>query len=71
MMTKKHLPLDLKGQAVRADNMLEYNCKRNHLPELPKIEKWLEACKEAFDSPEKFLGGMYDWTLRQAELKAA
>ncbi len=50
-------------------NMLQLNCKSKHLPELPTMELWLTACKEAFDNPEKFLGGMYDWTLRKANLQ--
>ncbi len=69
MMISEHIPLEMKGQIYLKDNMLEANCKSKHLPELPTMELWLTACKEAFDNPEKFLGGMYDWTLRKANLQ--
>jgi protein-tyrosine phosphatase len=68
LMTGEHLPIEKKGRFIKADNMLQYNCEQKHLPELSKMELWLKACKKAFDNPEKFLGGMYDWTLRRASL---
>lgn len=68
MMSGEHLPIEKEGRFIKADNMLEYNCKGCHLPEMSKMELWLQACKEAFDNPEKFLGGMYDWTLRKSGL---
>jgi hypothetical protein len=68
MMTNHHLPIERTGSFIKADNMLQFNCERNHLPELSKMELWLQACKEAFDNPQKFLGGMYDWTLRKSGL---
>lgn len=68
MMSGEHLPIEKEGRFIKADNMLEYNCQGCHLPELSKMELWLQACKEAFDNPEKFLGGMYDWTLRKSGL---
>ena len=37
-----------------------------HLPELPKMELFLSKCKEAFDNPEKFFGGMFDWVMLES-----
>lgn len=51
----------------RFTNTLKLNAGR-HLPELPKIENWLHKCREAFDNPEKFIGGMYDWTLMESKI---
>jgi hypothetical protein len=73
MMSGEHLPIEYFNGAenkryIKSDNMLKYNSDYKHLPELSKMELWLSACKEAFDNPEKFLGGMYDWTLRKATL---
>lgn len=68
MMATEHLPTERVGSFIKADNMLEYNCTYKHLPPMPQMESWLRACKEAFDNPERYLGGMYDWTLRQAGL---
>lgn len=70
MMTGEHLPVERAGQFIKADNMLQFNCEHCHLPEMPKMEAWLKHCKEAFDNPEKFIGGMYDWTLRKSGLDA-
>lgn len=69
MMKGEHLPTEKTGRFIKADNMLEYNCQYGHLPELPKMELWLNNCKEAFDNPDKFIGGMYDWTLKQAYIQ--
>lgn len=67
MMTSEHKSI----KTTRSDNM-EYNMLLHnigkHLPEKEQMEKWLLACKEAFDNPDTFLGGMYDWTLRKANL---
>lgn len=67
MMTGQHLnDTEMTGKGrLKANNMLLLNCGK-HLPELEKMEKWLKACKEAFDNPQSFIGGMYDWTIRQA-----
>ncbi len=32
------------------------------------MELFLTKCKEAFDNPERFLGGMFDWVLEESEL---
>lgn len=66
MMTNEHLPERKVNGIIRASNMLFYNCEYKHLPELSKMELFLKACKTAFDDPDKFLGGMYDWTLRES-----
>jgi hypothetical protein len=66
MMSEEHHDEKWDDGKVRS-NMLKLNCG-NHLPELIKMESWLKSCKEAFDNPQKFLGGMYDWTLRKSGL---
>ena len=43
-------------------NMLLHNAGK-HLPALEWIEKWLTKCKHAFDHPNQFIGGMFDWTI--------
>ncbi len=71
MMKGKHMPKRKEGDGhIKAHNMLKYNCEYKHLPSLEQMELWLKACKEAFDNPEKFIGGMYDWTLMQAGLQS-
>lgn len=68
MMEQEHLYINDVKTHVSRDNMLLYNCKK-HLPERVLIEKWLTAVKKAFENPDKYCGGMYDWTLREAELQ--
>ncbi len=60
MMTNEHLPI----KAI--DNRLITNCNNNHLPSLEKIEKFLIKSKKAFDHPEKFFGGMFDWIMNES-----
>jgi hypothetical protein len=70
MMIGEHEP-DLKneeGVLIRNNRLLD-NCKRGHLPELEKMEAFLMKCKEAFDHPEKFLGGQYDWCMHKSDLQ--
>lgn len=63
MMTGEHSPED----ETKNINMLKHNADK-HLPSISKMEAWLKACKEAFDNPDKFLGGMYDWTLIESKI---
>jgi len=58
MMTGEHIP----------ENRLLYNCEKKHLPEIAKMELFLVKCKDAFDHPEKFFGGMFDWVMRESGL---
>lgn len=67
MMNGHHIEEKKQGNILLNSNMLLHNTSR-HLPILETTEKWLMACKEAFDNPEKFLGGMLDWTLIQCGL---
>jgi hypothetical protein len=70
MMIGEHEP-DLKNEEdvlIRNNRLLD-NCKRGHLPELEKMEAFLIKCKEAFDHPEKFLGGQYDWCMHKSDLQ--
>lgn len=60
MMTEQHEDVD--------SNKLIYNCLRNHLPDLNKTELFLNKCKEAFDNQNNFLGGMYDWVIKESNL---
>ena len=66
MMLGEHEP-DRTTQGGRNNRLLD-NCSRGHLPELAKMESFLSYCKEAFDNPEKFIGGMLDWVMGKAEL---
>ena len=42
------------------------NCKRGYLPELEKMELFLVKCKDAFDNPNKFFGGQFDWVMSKS-----
>jgi len=67
MMTGKHIEEQYSpgGKILIRSNMLIPNCGK-HLPSIEKMDLWLTACKKAFDEPHRFLGGMFDWTLREA-----
>lgn len=67
LMTNEHLEEISKGSIILTANRLKDNCGK-HLPELKKMELWLSKCKEAWDNHHKFLGGMYDWTIRKSGL---
>lgn len=66
MMLGEHDP-EITKEGGR-NNRLLYNCQRGFLPELKKMELFLLNCKYAFDNPEKFLGGMFDWVMVKSEL---
>ena len=51
-----------------SENRLQYNCRKEHLPSIDKMELFLQKCKEAFDNPEKFLGGMFDWVCNESKV---
>ena len=62
MMTGSHQPEnDFK-------NRLLVNIERKHLPCLKQTELFLSKCKDAFDNPHKFLGGMFDWVMSESGL---
>ena len=61
MMLGQH-ELDKTNEGGRNNRLLD-NCKRNRLPEQEKMELFLLKCKEAFDHPEKFFGGQFDWCM--------
>ncbi len=69
MMLSEHEPdtFNENNVLIRNNRLLD-NCKRNHLPELQKMELFLNKCKFAFNNPHAFLGGMYDWTLSESGL---
>lgn len=46
--------------------MLNYNVGK-HLPAMDFMENWLKKCRYAFDNPEQFMGGMFDWTIDSNE----
>jgi hypothetical protein len=48
------------------NNRLIDNCQREHLPPIEKTELFLLKCKEAFDNPNKFFGGMFDWVMSES-----
>lgn len=48
------------------NNRLLDNCERKRLPSLDKTEMFLIKCKIAFDNPERFFGGMFDWAMDEA-----
>ena len=62
MMTGEHQP----DNDFR--NRLLVNVERNHLPSIDKTELFLLKCKDAFDNPHKFLGGMFDWVMSESGL---
>lgn len=64
MMLGEHEP-DKTKEGGRNNRMID-NCNRNRLPELKKMELFLAKCKEAFDHPEKFFGGMFDWCMSES-----
>ncbi len=53
---------DKTKEGGRNNRMID-NCKRGYLPEIAKMELFLTKCKDAFDHPEKFFGGMFDWVM--------
>ncbi len=63
MMTDNHIEekRDEKG-FIRDGNMLSYNAGK-HLPDIAWIENWLRKCRYAFDNPQCFIGGLFDWTI--------
>lgn len=65
MMLSEHLFIN-NGQNDEKNNRLLINIQKGHLPELPKMELFLKKCREAFDHPEKFLGGMFDWVMYES-----
>jgi hypothetical protein len=66
MMTGEHLVEEKKNGLIMKPNQLLWNVEKKHLPELPKTELFLSKCKEAFDHPEKFFGGMFDWVMSES-----
>jgi len=50
------------------NNKLIINCDKNHLPKLETTELFLTKCKEAFDNPQNFFGGMFDWVMKESGL---
>jgi len=69
MMTSEHEPdiLSDKDVLLRNNRMID-NCKRKHLPPIETMELFLTSCKFAFDNPQKFLGGKFDWAMRKSGL---
>jgi hypothetical protein len=61
MMLNEHEP-DKTKEGGRNNRMID-NCNRGFLPELVRMELFLRKCKFAFDNPEKFFGGMFDWAM--------
>lgn len=71
MMLGEHEPDILNEKNVLIwNNRLLDNCKRKHLPALEKTELFLSKCKEAFDNPDKFFGGMFDWVMKESGLSS-
>ena len=68
LMTGTHIENKKVGLLITRQNMLFHNCEFKHLPELAKMEAWLQACKDAFDNSDAYLGGMYDMTLLKSKL---
>ena len=58
MMNNRHLPEE--------GNKLIENCERQNMPNILFMELWLRRCRYAFDNPQKFFGGFYDYTIRKA-----
>lgn len=66
MMTGKHLEEISTNGIVLKPNQLLWNIEKKHLPELHKMEAFLLKCKFAFDHPENFFGGMFDWVMLES-----
>jgi hypothetical protein len=66
MMIGEHFKEESKGAIIMKSNQLLWNIKKGHLPEKEKMEAFLIKCKEAFDNPEKFFGGMFDWVMNES-----
>lgn len=54
------------GDHLTPSCRLIHNCNKNNLPELSKMEIFLNKCKEAFDNSDQFLGGKYDWIMKES-----
>lgn len=54
------------GEHAPGDNKLIENCEEKHLPPIENMELFLSKCKEAFDNPHKFFGGMFDWVMEKS-----
>lgn len=71
MMMNAH-PMEVTHEGdvdmARMYNRLIYNCEKGHLHPLADMELFLRKCKFAFDNPEGFLGGMYDWVADGKEM---
>lgn len=68
MMLGEHEP-DKTKEGGRNNRMID-NCNRGFLPPLHKMEIFLYKCKFAFENQDKFLGGMYDWTMLESGLSS-
>jgi hypothetical protein len=66
MMLGEHLPEVKENGFILNPNQLIWNCEKGHLPELQKMELLLTKCKEAFDNPGSFFGGMFDWVMLES-----
>jgi hypothetical protein len=66
MMVGEH-ESDKTAEGGRNNRLLD-NCRRGFLPQLDNMEMFLVKCKIAFDNPQRFFGGMYDWVMRESEI---
>lgn len=64
MMYGEHMDFDCN--AAKTGNRLLYNCEKKYLPSLSITELFLQKCFYAFENPECFLGGVYDWVITES-----
>lgn len=57
----------MTGLVITESNRLVDNAGE-HLPKLEWIEAWLKNCRIAFDNPDKFLGGKYDYCIDKTNI---
>ncbi len=64
MMTGTHLgeKRDENG-LIWESNMLLYNCNAKHLPHEEWMKIWLTRLKAMFDDFDRYIGGMFDWSV--------
>lgn len=62
LMTAEHLE-------AKFGNRMKQNIKGGHLPSIETMELWLKKVKICFEEPEKFLGGMLDYTFHKSNIQ--
>jgi len=67
LMIGQHMPDEKKGLIYTKSNMMAHNAGK-HLPDKSTMEKWLQKLRTACDHPERFFGGMIEWSFIESNI---